>query len=116
MASISTMKMGAMMGEGEGKRRGLCLLRGGEGVDGEAAGHGDALVLGCEVEAATYSGKEKGGCRGGSGRPGGRGPRGVEVAGPSGRTRPKRWVEPIWLLELKQRKNFFLDFKLNYGI
>jgi hypothetical protein len=40
----------------------------------------------------------------------------VEVARPSGQTGPKRWAEPIWLLVLKQRKNFFLNFKLNFGI
>jgi hypothetical protein len=38
------------------------------------------------------------------------------VAGPSGRTGPKRWAGPIWLLELKQRKNLFSNFKLNFGI
>jgi hypothetical protein len=47
---------------------------------------------------------------------GGRGPRGVEVAGPSGQTGLKRWARPIWPIVLKQRKNFLLNFKLNFGI
>jgi hypothetical protein len=56
------------------------------------------------------------GCRGGLGRPGSRGPRGVDVAEPSGWTGTKKWAGPIWLLGLKQRKNFFPNFKLNFGI
>jgi hypothetical protein len=106
---------GAMMGEGKGMRMGWHPLRGGEVVDGEAAGLCDASTLGREVAAAACSGKEKG-VQDWARLAGRLRPRGVEVARPSGQTGPKRWAGPIWLLGLKQRKNFFLNFKLNFGI
>jgi hypothetical protein len=54
--------------------------------------------LGARWRRRLARGRRRGGCRGGPGRLGGRGPRGVGVAGPSGRTGPKRWARLIWLL------------------
>jgi hypothetical protein len=41
------------LNEGEAKRQGWCPLRGGEGVDREAAEHGGTPTLGREVAAPT---------------------------------------------------------------
>jgi hypothetical protein len=41
------------MMRGEGMQQGQRPLRGGEGVDGEAAGHGGTPVLGREVAVAV---------------------------------------------------------------
>jgi hypothetical protein len=67
-----------------------------------------AIVAGAE----SASGRRMGaGCRGGLGQLGGQGPRGVVVAWAI-----KRWDGSIWLVGLKQNKNFLPNFKLNFGI